>query len=559
MANGFVTPPPPVDFDPGFVQAPPATAPEQTQTFGTSFTEKPQFFGTAGTPTGGFAGSLAPFGPGRSAASTVPSIGVSDVDSDVNLGGIAAAGAGLAGLGALVGSLGQEENGGVGSIAENIMSGASKFLDLGNMTGNLGETAISKLRDAGFDEMAKGLDQAFGIDSTFSPGSKAGEAFLEYGKSDMGIPEFADTSGVTGTPAPPATQAGPQMSGEFVQAVDPISGMITGLEGAANIGGIGQGGLTQAGTLVEMGGIGPGFGTSAAAAPTAVAPGAVSATLPTSVGTSMGGTGLLPSVSIGPAAAPVAAPAGIAGGLVSGLSGGAGGIGMGGLTSGGTLVELGGLGALGAGAAGAASTAAAATAAANLSMGIGGAMTGGSLAGAGAITGMAGLLGPAAVIAIPLIAMMMRDDDPTADARSAQMIENDLQRLAKTTGADKEAGLIDLEEKIYNNPNYLALMNKAAFNPDLPFGTKATSGGTGVIELSKNMKTVVAENQERFQKVIKEKKKAYEQVGGDQGAAPPPSPYRPVEKIFDPDTAAWVAPGKKKIETDPGAIAGGGQ
>ena len=214
------------------------------------------------------------------------------------------------------------------------------------------------------------------------------------------------------------------------------------------------------------------------------------------------------------------------------------------------------------GAVGAASTAAAATAAANLSMGIGGAMTGGSLAGAAPIAGMAGLLGPAAVIAIPLIAMMMSDDDPTADARSAAMIENDLQRLVKLPeGEDKEAGLIDLEEKIYNNPNYLALMNKAAFNPDLKFGTKATSGGTGVIELAPNMKKVVAENQERFQKVVQEKQKAYEQVGGDQGAAPPPSPYR--KSTVQIDEAAIAAgkmddPRKKKRKESAGAIAGGG-
>ena len=68
------------------------------------------------------------------------------------------------------------------------------------------------------------------------------------------------------------------------------------------------------------------------------------------------------------------------------------------------------------------------------------------------------------------------------------------------------------------------------------------------------MKKVVAENQERFQKVVKEKKKAYEQVGGDYGAAPPPSPYRPPPKIFDPDTAAWVAPKKKKAKQSSFAV-----
>jgi len=158
----------------------------------------------------------------------------------------------------------------------------------------------------------------------------------------------------------------------------------------------------------------------------------------------------------------------------------------------------------------------------------------GSLAGgmgAALPTGAAAVAAPlaGAVPVLGLVAFAMSraaaKKDPTADARSAQMIENDLQRLAKKTGEDKEAALIDIEEKVYNNPNYLALMNKAAFNPDLAFGAKATSGGTKVIGYAPGMKKVVAENQERLQKVVQEKAKAYQGVGGDQGAAPPPNPY----------------------------------
>jgi len=555
MANGFVTPTPPVDFDPGFVQAPPATAPEQTQTFGTSFTEKPQFFGAAGTPTGGFAGSLAPLGPGQSAASTVPSIGVSDVDSDIDLGGVAAAGAGLAGLGALIGSLGQEENGGVGSMLspDNIISGASKFLDLGELTGNVGETAINKLRDFGFDDIANKLDLEFGIDSTFMPGSDAGQAFLK-GPVE-GIPEFpmpdstggpiydpymeqfSDVGMTSTAPADMASLATASPAEAMALANQAISqGVGTTSLYAPTTAGMGSIPSVAAPTTVAP----VGYGPTAAASEIAAITAAPAAAAPAATVAPVSGAGSAAASEIAAMTAGIPTTGAV-------LSAPAAAVAYGG----GPMIPAAGLGAAAAGAT-AASTAAAATAAANLSMGIGGAMTGGSLAGAAPIVGMAGLLGPAAVIALPLLGMMMSDDDPTAAARGAQQLENDLQNISNKTGEDKEAAFKDLEEKIWDNPDTLKLINRAAFNPDLPFGTKATSGGTGVIELSPNIKKVVAENQERLQNVIKEKEKVMKQVEPDvrvEATYRPVNPYRkPTIQIDEAAIAAGMMddPRKKK-------------
>ena len=140
MANGFVTQPDTTDtasFDPGFVQAPPPPA-EGTQTFGTSTPSATQTFGISPVATGPSSGSLAPLGPGRSAASTVGDISTRRSDSGFDdLGGVAAGVAGAGGLAALLGSQGREANGGLGGILspQNILSGAQKLFKLGDFSG----------------------------------------------------------------------------------------------------------------------------------------------------------------------------------------------------------------------------------------------------------------------------------------------------------------------------------------------------------------------------------------------------------------------------------------
>ena len=185
--SGFVQQPT-TSFNSGFVQANPP-AEEQTQTFGISSAPATQTFGIANVPTGPSFGSFAPFGQGQPATSTVPSISAVSGGGDSGLGTAAVAGGGVA-LAALLSKLGggKEKEGDQGLSFDNISSGAQKLFNLSDMGTGVEET-LGKLRDAGFDDIVNNIDKyVTGTDSTFMPGSRAGEAFLK-GPVE-GIPEF---------------------------------------------------------------------------------------------------------------------------------------------------------------------------------------------------------------------------------------------------------------------------------------------------------------------------------------------------------------------------------
>jgi len=228
--------------------------------------------------------------------------------------------------------------------------------------------------------------------------------------------------------------------------IETFTGQILGHSGVG-AGGIGQGGLTQAGTLVEMGGIGPGFGTAGST---------------TAAATAYGG-----SMAVAPTAPFVAtsAPASIAGSLMGASGMGAGGIGMGGLTSAGTLVEMGG-------------------------------MSGGAtgVAGTGSILGVAGAAAALAGFAMFMRSRMAAKKDPTADARSANQLENYFQKAINESGEDRENTLKEIQKMIWNNPTVLNTIKIASSGGQLPFGAKHTSGGKKIIGWSSNISEFVNEN-----------------------------------------------------------------
>jgi len=223
--SGFVQQPT-TSFNPGFTQVPQVALPEVARTFEVpKVPTHTQTFGVPQVPTigGGFLApsgpgqpvtSLAPSGPGQPATSTVPSISAVSGGGDSGLGTAAVAGGGVA-LAALLSKLGggKEEEGDQGLSFDNISSGAQKLFNLGDM-GNGVEEMIGKLRDSGFDDIAKGLDDLLGTDSTFMPGSKAGEAFQlgpTEGISEFGGMEIEPTAGqelanLPGRPSPGAAQ-----------------------------------------------------------------------------------------------------------------------------------------------------------------------------------------------------------------------------------------------------------------------------------------------------------------------------------------------------------------
>ena len=184
-------------FDPGFVQAPPPRQEDipPPQTFEVpKVPTHTQTFGVPQVPTTG-GGFLAPSGPGQPATSTVPSLSPSSgggggfgID-----GSTLALGGGAAALAAALGAAGQKANGGGGILSpENILSGLSKIGDLTGLTGD--GSILDKLLPEGFDltslpeNVVESVSNFLGIDSTFMPGSKAGEAF-QLGPTE-GIPEF---------------------------------------------------------------------------------------------------------------------------------------------------------------------------------------------------------------------------------------------------------------------------------------------------------------------------------------------------------------------------------
>ena len=220
-----------------------------------------------------------------------------------------------------------------------------------------------------------------------------------------------------------------------------------------NTGGIGQGGLTQAGTLVEMGGIGPGFGTAGSVAGS-VAPGALSGTLPTTFGPSLAGTGLLPAT--GPTLAtqmggmPATATAAMGFGTPAGAAVAYGGGPMLGATT--LAPQAGGFAALGA-------------------------------------------AGPLALAGLAFGAMQMlkSPDDPTEDSRMMNQVENIMQGGG--------GGIPSLEQSIYQDPRLLNLIKQVTDGKSAaPFGTKHTSGGTQLISWAPSVAKKVNDNMARLEK-----------------------------------------------------------
>ena len=321
MATGFIAQPT-ASFDPGFVQAP-SKEDEKTQTFQpiSPITGKAVDYVPTTYKSG--TGSLAPSGVGRSLQSTVPSV------SDVGAGGISAGkAAGGAALAALLAKLGKGEGEeGQGQFGD-ILSGAKKFLKLGDMNNTL-ETSLNKLRDQGFDSLVDQIDGALGIDSTFMPDSKAGKAFLEYGKSDMGIPEFGGGDmGTYGTGTSPDTSSlGHTGEGLYGTGTPPSQGLPTydPISGG-NI-------MTQPTTaygapIFSAPGVAGMFpGAIAASTPAAIASGAAAAATAAMPGM-VGATGVsIPSMG-GALAGATAAPTAAAGGAGIGALGAAGMLGI---------------------------------------------------------------------------------------------------------------------------------------------------------------------------------------------------------------------------------------
>ena len=238
--TGFVTPTATPNFDPGFV-LPETQVDKSVQTFAPSAvpTTQAQSFVTSPVPTSAPI-SLAPFGAGLPRGDT--SVSVGDVGSGSDGFGTAAAVGGGAALAALLNSLGQKE-GGSGFSIGNVLGGVSKVASLGKLAG---VDVMGELKNLGGEvgEWAKNL---------FDGGTEAVKPVTDAGQVTQ------------------ATElAGPQMSGDFASGIgtanypvgfDPFSQSAM----STNIGGTLQGGLTQAGTLVEMGGIGPGFGVATTA------------------------------------------------------------------------------------------------------------------------------------------------------------------------------------------------------------------------------------------------------------------------------------------------------
>ncbi len=108
---------------------------------------------------------------------------------------------------------------------------------------------------------------------------------------------------------------------------------------------------------------------------------------------------------------------------------------------------------------------------------------GASLGGPGAGTGIMPALGAAAAAAAFATFMTARSAakvDPTAEARSANELENFFQRGLKSPEAEEEE-IRKLQRIVSGNPNQLALIQKAARGGDVPPSVGHSSGGTKVV------------------------------------------------------------------------------
>ena len=200
-----------------------------------------------------------------------------------------------------------------------------------------------------------------------------------------------------------------------------------------------------------------------------------------------------------------------------------------------------------------------------------GALTGGALGGPGAAAGLnAGIMAP---LALAMYGMKRMAPDPTADPRMANQLENYFQRALKSP--EQEAiELENLKQQVFANPASIQVMKLAA-EGGVP-GATHTSGGRDIVPWEGRVPAKFRELLPELEAVKAESEQA--NYGGlynigEQGLmGSAPNPYTLTEafgKNLTPpplyiDEAA-IAAGymddprvKKKKDTDPGAIAGGG-
>ena len=469
-------------FNPGFVKAP-SLAPEQTQTFGpASPSGATQTFGISDVPTrsgvptsGGFMGSLAPSGPGKSATSTVTTYPDLVSGSDNTFGNVAGGAAAAAALAALLNSKGG--GGGGGITLGSMLSGASKIQKLLKMAGKDIKDFLPKDMQSLLKNISEGGENAL---------QKVSDLFSGGGDPIGNLSTFNN-----------------------------LTGQILGHSGMG-AGGIGQGGLTSAGTLVEMGGIGSGFGTagaSTAAGVSSIAPASVAGQLTTPFfGTGVGGLGSTATTAAGTAGASGAAtfaPASVAGQL-STVAGTAGAVASG--------ATLGGVAGMGAGGMGASMIGAGAAAAAPAM----------ALLGPAAIIGLFMMTGrkkdpTAKTRLVERLGMMAQSIMDEQDPVTKRDMLNDLYKM--TWGGDQPAGGAG------SGDSTAAMFNFGANEPDLPYGTKRVDHMTKTIGYSPEVSKWVNEQLPMLNKIHANRAMAYRNVA-EEGSTPPPNPYQDFEELY---------------------------
>ena len=521
-------------FNPGFVKAP-SLAPEQTQTFGpASPSGATQTFGISDVPTrsgiptsGGFMGSLAPSGPGKSATSTVTTYPDLVSGSDNTFGNVAGGAAAAAALAALLNSKGG--GGGGGITLGSMLSGASKIQKLLKMAGKDIKDFLPKDMQTLLKNISEGpgkiFDSVFGEDQL----SNLGKSTLNETQSASEVSKWVNEQQARLTPDsydPHLQQKidmGELTPQELPSRLTPDMGMgrLTGELASSQLG------VTTAVPIIP-GGYGA-LGTSGMTANLAASAGSTGAigaseagllaaefgasTVPTPFfGTGVGGLGSTATTAAGTAGASGAAtfaPASVAGQL-STVAGTAGAVASG--------ATLGGVAGMGAG-------------------GMGASMIG---AGAAAAAPAMALLGPAAIIG--LFMMTGRKKDPTAKTRLVERLGmmaqaimdeqdpvtkrdmlNDLYKM--TWGGDQPAGGAG------SGDSTAAMFNFGANEPDLPYGTKRVDHMTQTIGYSPEVSKWVNEQLPILNKIHENRAMAYRNVAGD-GSTPPPNPYQDFEELY---------------------------
>lgn len=117
--------------------------------------------------------------------------------------------------------------------------------------------------------------------------------------------------------------------------------------------------------------------------------------------------------------------------------------------------------------------------------------TAATAAGAGGLAGLAPILGPAAVIALPFImsSLFGNEFDPTAETRRLNQLEN-----LGQDGAAARNDISGFEQAVFSDPSVLALLESHTTNPQAPFGTDHTNGGTTNIGWSPAVNALIQNN-----------------------------------------------------------------